>query len=395
MTSAAATLSEPALTSRRAAWGTKATEFLLVGGATLVLYPLAWLLRQALGLDAAELGVGFLMFHAAFLINDPHFAVTYLLFYSNVRERALGRTFDRAQRFRYWVAGLVVPAALATWMVAALSTGSAALLGSMMELMFLLVGWHYVKQGFGVLSVLSARRGVVLGALERRVILAHCYAGFAYAWTNPAAPARQVEEKGVVYVALAHPPELELVAGAVFFASALALVWVVARKWQREQRTVPLAPLSVLLVTVWLWTVYSSIDPLMVYVIPALHSLQYLYFVWLLKRNQAREAEGPPSFGKPAPLRLALFATSTVAFAWLLLHGGPGLLDAALIAPNAAGREASLALGPTPYVAAFFAFVNIHHYFMDTVIWRRQNPETRYLRADSSSGHARSPTTSP
>jgi hypothetical protein len=27
--------------------------------------------------------------------------------------------------------------------------------------------------------------------------------------------------------------------------------------------------------------------------------------------------------------------------------------------------------------------VNIHHYFMDTVLWRRENPLTRYLRVDA------------
>jgi hypothetical protein len=37
-------------------------------------------------------------------------------------------------------------------------------------------------------------------------------------------------------------------------------------------------------------------------------------------------------------------------------------------------------LGSTPYFAAFFAVVNIHHYCMDHVIWRRENPETRFLR---------------
>src|SRR6187551_3153180 len=35
-------------------------EFLAVGGATLLLYPLLWLLRAVVGLDAAELAVGFL-----------------------------------------------------------------------------------------------------------------------------------------------------------------------------------------------------------------------------------------------------------------------------------------------------------------------------------------------
>ena len=32
------------------------------------------------------------------------------------------------------------------------------------------------------------------------------------------------------------------------------------------------------------------------------------------------------------------------------------------------------------YFAAIFLFVNIHHYFMDHVVWRRENPDTRYLR---------------
>ena len=38
-------------------------------------------------------------------------------------------------------------------------------------------------------------------------------------------------------------------------------------------------------------------------------------------------------------------------------------------------------MGPTPYFAALYAVVNIHHFFMDTVIWRRENPRTRYLVA--------------
>ena len=39
-------------------------------------------------------------------------------------------------------------------------------------------------------------------------------------------------------------------------------------------------------------------------------------------------------------------------------------------------------VGPTPFLAAFVAIVNVHHYFMDWVIWRRETPETRYLLRD-------------
>jgi hypothetical protein len=378
MTSAAVTLSVPvgrARSGARTFWA-GFVEFLLVGGVTLLLLPLGWCLRALVGLDASELAVGFLAFHAAYLINDPHFAVTYLLFYKDAKNRALGKSFRRAQRVRYWIAGVLVPIGLAVWGIAGLATGSARTLGLLFELMFLLVGWHYVKQGFGVLTVLSARRGVRFSALERKVVLAHCYAGWAYAWTNPASASKLVEEKGVVYTALAHPRALELVALAIVALSTLALIGVFWLKFRREGR-LPFAPLTAFLVTVWLLTVYSSLDPLMVYVIPALHSVQYLYFVWLLKRNEAREHEGPPSFGRPAALQLALLAASAIGLGWVLFHGAPEFLDEMFVLGNP--NAAETALGATPYFAVLFAFVNIHHYFMDTVIWRRENPETRYL----------------
>ncbi|MDB5215149.1 MAG: hypothetical protein JWO86_3076 [Myxococcaceae bacterium] len=362
------------------AWRGRVVEFLLVGGATLFLFPVAWLLRRALGLESSELAVGFTAFYAAYVINDPHFAVTYLLFYKDARRRALGPDLPLAQRVRWVVAGVVVPVALVTWAILALVFHSAQTLGWMIQLMFLLVGWHYVKQGFGVLTVLSARRGVRVTARERSAVLFHCFAGWAFAWANPATPAGEFEEKGVVYGALAHPRWLELITGGAFALSAVVLVGVLVASRRSEGRMLPIAPLSGLLVTIWAWTVYSSIDPLIRYVIPALHSIQYLYFVWLMKRNEARASEGPPTFGRPVAVRLAFLAISSVALAWLLFRGAPAYLDGIFVPPTARGAVPD-ALGETPFFAAIFVIVNLHHYFMDHVIWRRENPDTRYLRA--------------
>ena len=355
--------------------GARALEFLLTGGTTLLLFPLLLLLRSAIGLDAAELAVGFTMFHAAHLINDPHFSVTYLLFYRDAKRS--WSELGRAQRARYVMAGAVVPAALAVWIGVALGTKSAPLLGLLIQLMFLLVGWHYVKQGFGVLNVLSARRGVRFEPIERKVILAHCLLGWAYAWASPAEPGRLLEEKGVVYTAIAHGVALERVTLALFATSAVALLVVLTRKWRREG-ALPLSPLMGLVVSVWVWTVYSSADPLLVYVIPALHSVQYLYFVWLLKRNEARAVERSQLFGPSVKQRLAVLAVSALGLGFLLFHALPQILDGAL-----SDRRGLTDLGATPYFAAIFTFVNIHHYFMDTVIWRRENPSSRYLVEDA------------
>jgi hypothetical protein len=348
-------------------------EFVLLGGATLLALPLSWFARRWFGLDAAELAVGFTAFYGAHLINDPHFAVTYLLFYRDVRRRAFGDAFAPAQRLRYLLAGFAAPLLLLAWSVLAIAAGSPSMLGQLMEAMFFLVGWHYVKQGFGMLNVVSARHGVRYSASERRVLLAHCFSAWAFAWAHPSLSAIDVEEKGVVYRALPHPALLEGLAGAVLVASSLALAVTLFRKWRREGR-LSLYPLTAFLVTIWLWTIFTSVDPLLVYVIPALHSVQYLYFVWLLRRNQASAAE--VEFGPPVRERLLLLAVGALALGALQFHLLPDLLDSArLLIP----KHAPLDLGATPWFAALFAFVNIHHYLMDAVIWRRENPETSYL----------------
>jgi hypothetical protein len=350
-------------------------ELLLVGGVTPLLLPLAWWLRHALGFDDADLAVGFVTFYAAHLINDPHFAVTYLLFYKDVRARALGADFDRAQRARYLIAGFGAPLALAGWMIAALALRSPATLGALIQLMFLLVGWHYAKQGFGVLTVLAARRGVRFSALERRAILAHCYAGWAYSWANPYDPGREVEQKGVVYTTVAHPVWLEPLTLAILLCTIPPLLWLLARKWRREGILPLLAPLTAFLCSVWIWVIYSSFDPLVRYLIPALHCVQYLYFVWLLKGNEALERERAPFFEPAVGARLGMLALTAVGLGWLLFHGLPSLLDDSLVSSDVVRSG----LGPTPYFSALYAFVNIHHYLMDAVLWRRDNPLTRYL----------------
>jgi hypothetical protein len=354
-------------------------EFMLVGGATFVLLPLGWLLRSAVGLGDAELAAGFTTFYAAYVINDPHFSVTYLLFYRNVRRRALGPEFAGVQRARYLVSGFMVPLLLIAWAAFALHRKSGQTFGGMVQLMYLLVGWHYVKQGFGVLSVLCARRGVRLTVWERRASLFHAFSGWAYAWANPAMPAGDYEEKGVVYRQLAHPRWFELTALVFLVLSATVLGFVLLRGYFKERRRLPLVPLSGFLVTVWLWTIYSGADPVFRYLIPALHALQYFYFVWLMRKNEARAHEGPPSFGRPVAVRLGVLALSALGLGFLLFRAAPTFFDDAFVA-RAHGAPVHEALGATPYFAAFFVVVNVHHYFMDHVIWRRENPETKYLQ---------------
>ena len=112
VTSSTFALPVTAAASRRDDGPSRFAEFMLVGGATLVLFPIAWLLRKVLGPSSSDYAVGFLTFYGAYVINDPHFAVTYVLFYKNVRERAFGGDRSLSYHARYLLAGFVLPAAL-------------------------------------------------------------------------------------------------------------------------------------------------------------------------------------------------------------------------------------------------------------------------------------------
>jgi hypothetical protein len=351
-------------------------EFLFTGGFTALLFPLAWLLRRWLGLDLAEYWVGFSMFYAAYLVNDPHFAASYLLFYADARARASGRVFSRKQTTLYWLAGFVAPVGLVLWAWAALAFSSAPLLGMLVQCMFFFVGFHYTKQGFGLMIVLSARRGVLFSVPERRAILAHCLAGWAFAWATPVAPRLLVEDKGVVFLRWSRPLLLSHVALLALVASTLWLSVVLFRKWRRERVKVVSTPLTALLASVWAWSIFSSLDPLVRYAVPALHSLQYLWMVQLLKSNEAQALTEPPHFQMNPRVRLMIFACSAVALGFVLFHVVGQVLDGALVSK----RERIADLGPTRYFAAIYAVINLHHYAMDAVIWRRDNPKTRYLR---------------
>lgn len=355
-------------------------ELFAAGAWTPLAFALAWLLRRAVGASDAEYAAGFATFYAAFVINDPHFAVTYLLFYERAFERTTSRAILPAQRARYAFAAWIVPAAAGALCLAALRSGSPTPLGALVQLMYLFVGFHYAKQGFGVATILSARRGRPLEAGVRRALLVHAYAAWAFAWANPAAPAGEFEEKGVVYRALAHPAWLERAAGIAFVLTGVWGAVVIAGAVRRRPGSVPMVPLVAYASTLWCWTVFTTLDPVMRYLIPALHSVQYLYFVHLLRRNEARAAEGPPSFGRPPAVRLAALALGSLVLGALLLHLVPTFLDEALVRPGRA--EAGDPLGQTPFLAAFFVFVNVHHYAMDFVIWRRDHRETRALLAD-------------
>src|SRR5690242_15720295 len=130
-------------------------DFLTLGGASIFICgAIAVLLPK--GIPSTQQAV--LITALMTVINQPHFAHSYQMFYRNFREKAFGQSYSRALRVRYIMAGLVVPAALIAFLAGAAVARDPRLLAYGANLMFFLVGWHYVKQGYGILIVDSVRK---------------------------------------------------------------------------------------------------------------------------------------------------------------------------------------------------------------------------------------------
>lgn len=117
--------------------------------------------------------------------------------------------------------------------------------------------------------------------------------------------------------------------------------------------------------TLNLWILFDDINPLVIAVVPSFHSLQYSAVVWRYQLNAKRDA--PES-------SLPFFILTGVLLGVLGFVGMPKIL--AYVPYDKA------IFGPSVFLFACLIFINVHHYFLDSVTWRRGNPDIqKYLFA--------------
>lgn len=143
-----------------------AVDFFLLGGISLVLLPIAVLLPSNLSSEVRAL-----MLAVALFINGPHFAHSYQLFYRDFQAKTRSTEYGRTLRLRYALSGIAVPVVLGAFLIGAMAAADTGLLAAAGNAMAFFVGWHYVKQGYGMLIVDGVMRQQFFTPIERRVML--------------------------------------------------------------------------------------------------------------------------------------------------------------------------------------------------------------------------------
>lgn len=429
-----------------------AADVLMAGGASIICFVVLWFF-VAQGTDINTWSIA--VYYAAFFVNYPHFMASYQLIYKDARGSFTDFAGNRKFALKLWWAGFIVPLAIVMFFVYALLMKDLSLVGYLANLMFFFVGWHYIKQIYGCVIVLSSAKKVYYTKVERTAILVPLYSLWAISFVSANLYGGQNSYYQIIYTA-AKIPELFLhISYTLLAISTFIMVAVIVRKFVVDRVAPPVAAMVALL-SIYVWYIPALSHPFYLYIVPLFHSLQYLLFVAAYERNkvfaEVPEATATPNdtFSELSRLGSTLFITLPIlVLVVTMLWVPPAAIDYLMVkwygvvgnvTPILWVKTALVVLGvlwvyravmkkakgsanwkfisffatsfllgillfavlPTffdilvrnrflpgnltydyatfgvsLYLYFFTILINIHHYFIDNVIWKSNNPHIR------------------
>jgi hypothetical protein len=315
--------------------------WLLGGGYLLALVPLYWLFTMRAG-TPEFLRVAAVVQTIGHAINFPHFLVTYQLLYSDHRSKLLTKP-------AYGFVGIVAPIAIVALIAAAFVLKSAALFGALSIGMGFFSGLHFYKQSFGAAVVGSIHENVGFGAAQRFALKLNLLSIFGASLFYADGPLKQLP---------GWAPSIAL--GVVAVTTAYLAFQLVKPRIQGGLTRAPGARGGVSYAGGWAWMLTVWSNSVFMDLASLFHGVQYFAFVAAFRKGKTKG-----DLKRTLAYLLIPFPIAAVVLGW-----APGNLDALLGARFAE-------LGPIPFTVAFHLFFNLHHYAIDTVIWRASDPDVR------------------
>jgi hypothetical protein len=399
MTTTSVALAEPPVADitaepgHRRALTTRYGDFWLLGGASL----LVWLVmaslqgfRAAWAVDQHFKNLTITTASLSLLVNYPHFLISYKLAYTR------GPSFIT----KYWYQLLVVPIVLmvtfawafARYDLPVTSIPGASLLqgvlsgwgnngkvlagprlgdvlfGLTFNVMLFTVGWHYTKQVFGCMMVYAAFDAYPFTRTQRQIVK---WALLSIWWLNFVhgnATGTPQSFSQFTYYSFDLPRLLVPIAAAIVALGVASVAVGVFWKNYKSTGRLPGVNMVVPFVALYVWWLPITRQFEFYFLLtPLFHSLQYLAFVYKLEDRRLRTVSH-------SEIRATLLITGIVVAGWMVFELVPNQID------NALGTFRSWHM--FFFFTAAMLFINIHHYFIDNVLWRFRDPQVKkYLLA--------------
>lgn len=337
----------PAAAAPRPAIISPLIDALCVGGLSLLLLLPLLLSGRA---DLVIVGVGMQAWIAA-LVNMPHFMASYRLVYRN-------RETINAHRW----AAIYVPLILIAYIAFAVwqSRETDLYVSILMTVQGGYLAWHYTGQAWGMMATYTYLDGRSFQTVERRLVRGGLYLLLAWhvAWFFRWG-----------FGETRFGPLLESLYFILSLLSAVALVSGLVGLAMMKARTGRLPPARALIAwgAIFVWYAAMARDPRAIFWVQIAHALQYLMFPVRVEINRTRRSGSGQSrlVTHMAAYLIVLVAVSVAMAVWIPARAMDVVADWLGRRP---GEVTALSL---------LAFLNVHHYFTDGVMWKLRNPAVR------------------
>lgn len=293
-----------------------------------------------------------LSFALLLLCNYPHFAATSYRLYGSAESRA---------QYPYTAYG--APLLVAGGMTASLLSPE-LVAPAFVKLFLLWSPFHFSAQTIGLTVLYARRAGIALDGWPRRFLTLWVFGSFVAAQALGESGRTFQTFYGVHYPLLGLPLWLaELCRSAMYAAMLCFLAWAVW--WSvRERRLLPWI-LLVPAVAQLCWFILGASFAGYREFVPFFHSLQYLLVAWVLQLRLRADAAVAGSERMSIGRETFKWFGFALVAGYFLFEGAPRILS------HWTGLDVGLAL------AVFVAGVQLHHFFVDGVIWKLRDPRVR------------------
>ncbi len=372
---------------------TRFFDFWLIGGASIVVL-LSMITMNFFRENLYAVQYKFMMFGSFFALtsvicNHPHFIIGYKFGYT--------RGFKFVLKF--WFSLIVVPLSLVALYVCAfylfdskssdfyfvelLNRGfnflnlnyrfgsgqkmGPALLSLSLWIMYATVVWHYSKQVYGCMMVYDKYDQYGLSKKQklwiRYSLLSLGVYQFLYltrSMDQAAGPRQDYRFPGLDLGTLDSPNWLFYLSMAVLIVGTLGTVYIFLNRYQASHK-LPSAPFIIPWIALYAWWIQVANVPEFYFMaVPFFHSLQYLPFAG--KMELATIPKNKYHYINISVRLIFLLVVGLMLFEFI-----PGALDQNYITDRSV----------TFFTTSFAVFLNIHHFFIDSTVWKLDQKEMR------------------
>lgn len=241
-------------------------------------------------------------------------------------------------------------------------------------IMYFTAGWHYSKQVYGCMMTYSKFNNYPLLKWQKKIlkwsVFSVAFYQLVYMFhlidTSSSSGYQDSRFAGIQLTTMDLPESLIYVAGTlvgVLFVLSLSIFIFNFRKY----KTLPALNVLVPWIAFYIWWIpFVSLPEFYFMMVPFFHSLQYLPFAYRMENSKIKKDQW---YYLQVTARLSLLLAIGVAcFEWI-----PVYLDLNL--KTEAHQTAWF------FMTAFAVFINIHHFFIDSVVWKSTAPSTTYKSA--------------